>query len=47
MGKSGFSLIDSDNNVALNLDTDMITDFTLPDDCPDDIMTFLQIRSVI
>jgi len=43
MGKSGFTLIESGSK-SLTSDTDLITDFTLPDDWPDDIFTFLQIQ---
>ena len=42
MGKSGFRIIES-GSVALNAATNMISDFQLPDDYPDNLMTFLQI----
>lgn len=42
MGKGGFTLIES-GSVMLNANTDMIADFQLPDDYPDNLMTFLQI----
>lgn len=42
MGKSGFDIIDSGSD-TLALLTNMIPDFTLPNEWPDDIMTFLQI----
>lgn len=42
MGKSGFTVIESGSG-ALNSATNMIPDFQLPDDYPDDITTFLQI----
>ena len=45
MGKSGFDLIESNIvGKALTATTNMITDFTLPDEWPDDIFTFLQIN---
>lgn len=45
MGKSGFTIIES-SIVGANLNalTNMITDFSLPDDWPDNLMTFLQIH---
>lgn len=44
MGKSGFTIIESNIvGVALNSLTDMIADFSLPDEWPDNIQTFLQI----
>lgn len=43
MGKSGFSIIESGSK-TLAADTDLITDFTLPDDWPDELFTFLQIQ---
>ena len=42
MGKSGFTIIESGSG-ALNSTTNMVTDFKLPDDYPDNLMTFLQI----
>ena len=42
MGKSGFTIIESGSG-ALNALTNMVTDFQLPDDYPDNLMTFLQI----
>lgn len=44
MGKSGFTIIES--NIAgttLNALTNMVSDFQLPEDWPDNLMTFLQI----
>lgn len=44
MGKSGFSIIESSiEGSSLTALTDMITDFSLPDDWPNNIQTFLQI----
>jgi len=42
MGKSGFTIIES-GSIALNSGTNMVTDFQLPADYPDNLMTFLQI----
>jgi len=42
MGKSGFTIIESGSG-SLNSATNMITDFQLPADYPDELMTFLQI----
>jgi len=43
MGKSGFTIIES-GSTALNATTNMVTDFQLPDDWPENLMTFLQIH---
>jgi len=42
MGNSGFTIIES-GSVPLASATNMITDFKLPDDYPDNLMTYLQI----
>jgi len=42
MGASGFTIIESGSG-PLNSGTNMITDFQLPDDYPDNLQTFLQI----
>ncbi len=42
MGKSGFTIIESGSG-ALNSATNMISNFQLPDEWPNDLMTFLQI----
>jgi len=42
MGKSGFTIIESGSG-SLDSLTNMVTDFKLPDDYPDNLMTFLQI----
>lgn len=45
MGKSGFTIIESNIvGIALNALTNMITDFSLPDEWPDNLQTFLQIH---
>lgn len=44
MGNSGFTIIESNIvGVALNSLTNMITDFSLPDNWPVNLQTFLQI----
>lgn len=42
MAKSGFTIIESGSG-TLNSGVNMITDFQLDNDYPDDLMTFLQI----
>jgi len=43
MGQGGFTLIESGSG-TLNSETNMITDFKLPDDYVDGVFTFLQIH---
>lgn len=42
MGNSGFTIIESGSG-PLNSATNMVADFQLPDDYPDNLQTFLQI----
>jgi len=42
MGKSGFTIIESGSG-PLNSGVNMVANFQLPDDWPEDLMTFLQI----
>lgn len=47
MGKSGFDIIDSFTGVKSNATNWMNSDFSLSDDYPDDLLTFLQFHFLL